>query len=142
MALKKPYEEEGNNKFSLYIKTKEFLVDKLKNDMIYTSTHQLGEIFHVLSFRGSKLPLIFTRDYIKNLIKLDNVIIIHNEISHLKDAIKYSSESGIHVWDFLCILPLLDYVETIYSCDHHFFSEYFQHFNIIIENPIDFWLKF
>ena len=57
----------------------------------------------------------------------------------IENAIKLSAESGIHAWDFACILPLYKDVTTLYSCDKHFKHHSIQSLGIPIENPVSKW---
>ena len=119
----------------------EFLKKKLASDQIYITTHQLTEIFHALSFRGAKLDRNFTRAYIENLMKLQNVIVVNTTSVHFKKAMVLSCISGVHVWDFLCVIPVINHVETLFTCDSHFQNKIFETFKKPIQNPVDFWLE-
>jgi len=38
------------------------------------------------------------------------------------------------------MLPIINQIEIIYSCDKHLKSEYFQKMKVPIQNPLDIWL--
>ncbi|MHA1377645.1 MAG: hypothetical protein ACTSRG_04585 [Candidatus Helarchaeota archaeon] len=139
-ALKKPLEKKPNL-LKRYKQAKDFLMTRFKEDIIYISSHQLSEIFHVLSFRGNKLPIKFTINYIEKVMKLKNIKIINNNLIHFKKSMELSQESNIHIWDFLCVLPVIYQIEIIYTCDTHFKAEVFKNFKRSIQNPLDFWLS-
>jgi hypothetical protein len=39
---------------------------------------------------------------------------------HLKDALEESAKTGIHIWNYLCFLPVKDYIDVVFSCYIHF----------------------
>ena len=39
---------------------------------------------------------------------------------HVMESVRASRETGIHVWDFLCFVPVKNYVSAVYSLDAHF----------------------
>jgi hypothetical protein len=86
------------------------------------------------------LPVQFTIEYIENLMKLENVTIVDTNALHFQNAMSLCRISGIHIWDFLCVLPVVEKIEQIYTCDSHFKNRVFTDFNKPIENPIAFWL--
>jgi predicted nucleic acid-binding protein len=140
-GLKKPEEndsEEMKNRFTI---AHNFLMERIKNDEIFISTHQIAEIFHVLSFRGKKLPIEFSSSFIEKLTQMSNISIIPITKNHIKQAFSLCNDSGIHIWDFLCIIPITNNIEIIYTCDKHMKSKIFQNFKIPIQNPIDIWLN-
>lgn len=140
-ALKKPRKNAPEDEKKRFILAHHFLTERITNDEIVLTTHQVAEIFHVLSFRGKKLPTTFTRSYIEHLLLLPNVSVIPISKSHLEKAMALSQDAGIHVWDFLCVVPLVKQIEIIYSCDKHMQSELFQTFKIPVQNPLNVWLN-
>ena len=50
-----------------------------------------------------------------------------------------SKDSNIHIWDFLCLLPISNDINVFYTTDSHFKHEIFTKFPIIFENPIEEW---
>ncbi|MFX0101260.1 MAG: hypothetical protein ACFFCS_16930 [Candidatus Hodarchaeota archaeon] len=140
-ALKKPKDGSSNAIIERYTKAKTFLLERITNDEIFLSLHQLHELFHILSFRGNKLPPDFTKKYLENLTKMETVTIVNNSLTHFKKAMERSILSGIHIWDFLCVIPLVNSIEIIYSCDKHFDSDEFKSFKKPIMNPIGTWFN-
>ena len=59
---------------------------------------------------------------------------------HVIEAIQLSMKSGIHIWDYICVLPLYNHVEILYSCDEHFKHKSFKSLGPKIENPLDIWI--
>jgi len=41
--------------------------------------------------------------------------------------------------DYLCFLPIKDYVDTMFSCDFHF-QKIGEKYKVKVINPLDFWL--
>ena len=140
-GLKKPDKSDPENIINRFTIANNFIVERIKNDQIFITTHQICEIFHVLSFRGKKLPIEFTISYIEHLLSLSNISTITIATSHLKRAFLLSKTSGIHIWDYLCIIPLIHNLDIIYTCDKHFNTESFQKLKIPIQNPLNFWLE-
>lgn len=140
-AIKKPKDNVDSVAKNRYLLASSFLKERFKKDHIYISNHQIAEMFHVFSFRGSRIPIVTTRTYLENLGNMENITVIEVDALHIKNAMKLSQESGVHIWDFLCILPVLDHVEIIYTCDSHFQSRTFEDFGKPIENPLGDWLQ-
>jgi len=63
------------------------------------------------------------------------------ELDHIKLAIKLSKESGIHIWDFLCVIPILDHISIAYTVDIHFTHEIFQKLGLKVRNPLGKWIS-
>lgn len=121
-------------------RSNDFLNKHLAESDILMTFYQLGEIYHVLGFKGNRLPIEFVNEYCSQLLNgeymhwypIDNNIII--------ESMKLSCQSGIHIWDYLCVLPLYKDVEVVYTCDKHFKHESFQSLGPPIENPLDEWI--
>ncbi|TFF63830.1 MAG: hypothetical protein EU521_00090 [Promethearchaeota archaeon] len=131
---------EYNKAVKLHERSSKFLRQQINENEIYMTNHQLCEIFHALAFRGMKLPKDFVSKYCNQLLTSE-FIHWHQVLElHIKQAIGYSEKSGIHVWDYICVLPLCNDVEIIYSCDDHFKHETFKSLGPKIENPIGEWI--
>lgn len=113
--------------------------DAITNHVIFLTCHQVGEIFHALAFRGRKLSRAYAREFCFKLLSAEFTQVRVNTPDHLAVALQYSRDSGVHVWDFLCLLPLLPEVDVIYSCDAHFKHALIQSFGPPIRNPLEFW---
>lgn len=146
-AQKTPVKEKFKSKLEYeiflraHMEAKKFLKKVLSEETIYMSLHQVVEIFHVLGFRGFKLPVNFVIEYVNALILSERVVKIPITASHIQEALKLSRESGIHIWDFLCITPIKEYIDRIYTVDRHFLHKTFQKLGIKIENPLKIWVK-
>jgi len=57
---------------------------------------------------------------IEKLLRSSKTVIVDVERKHYKEALELSSLSGIHVWDYLCILPLKEIIDIDYTNDQHF----------------------
>ena len=119
---------------------KQLIKKALSEDVIYMSMHQISEIFHVLAFRGTKLPLKLAKDYVRNLIDAKEIIKVDVSWEDLLESIQLSSTTGIHIWDFLCFVPLKKHIQAIYTADKHFTHKIFQRYNIEIINPLNHWM--
>ncbi len=131
---------EFDKAFTFHEQASEFLRQKIKESAIYMTNHQLCEIFHALAFRGMKLPRDFVSKYCNQLLTSQFMHWYQVLESHIKQAIVCSVKSGIHIWDYVCVLPLYKDVEIIYSCDEHFKHETFQSLGPKVENPLKEWI--
>ena len=144
-AQKKPLksnfatENEYKEAIRIHESSSEFLADQIEINQIAITYHQISEIYHAFAFRGQKIPVKFTEEYCLNLMEAEFCKLYLLRKEHFRDAISKSVKSGIHIWDYLCILPLLSDIEIIYSCDKHFQSNDFKKFLPKIENPIGKW---
>ncbi len=121
--------------------SKNFLTQKIQTEDIGMTNHQLGEIFHALAYRGDKLNLDFSKKFCLQLLNSESIhwYLVTNE--DLIECINLSGDSGIHIWDYLCVLPLLRDILEIYTCDIHFQNESFQKFGKPIKNPLNQWME-
>ncbi|MHA1911949.1 MAG: hypothetical protein ACTSYA_09660 [Candidatus Kariarchaeaceae archaeon] len=109
------------------------------NTLIHLSMHQIAEIYHTLAFRRPKMPLHEAKNKI-NAIMNSNAFKIHPvTIKDLSNSLDQSKESKIHVWDFLCFIPIEPYISKFYSVDSHFRHKKFEKHNIDIINPLEKW---
>lgn len=112
----------------------------LPNDtLIYLTLHQIGELFHAFAFRGLRTPINQTRQFIHDLMNSKSARVLPISDKDLREAIDLSAKSNIHLWDYLCVIPLKSYISTIYTTDIHFRDESFRQFDIPIENPLSSW---
>ncbi|MHA1437412.1 MAG: type II toxin-antitoxin system VapC family toxin [Promethearchaeota archaeon] len=133
---------EFNEVKEFHIKSKEFLKKQIGENEILITNHQLAEIYHVLGFRGLKLPLEAVLQYCTQLISSKFVRRYSISSEHLIESIKLSRQSGIHVWDYLCVIPLRGDADVLYSCDVHFKDPTFQSLGPKIINPLNKWFKY
>ncbi len=94
----------------------------------------------MLSFRGSKLPLEVSLQIVNEILENDKIVKVPILQSHIKKAIEESAKSGIHVWDYLCFLPVAELVSVVYTSDYHF-KQIGDKFNVKIVNPAELWLE-
>jgi len=145
LSVKKPLRDKFSSKegydkaIEIHDKARMLVKNALSNDTIYMSAHQIAEIFHVLAYRGTKLPLQFAKKYIKSLIDAKEIVKIEVTWTDFLESIRLSSMSGIHIWDFLCLIPIKKYIEVMYTLDKHFTHEVFKKFGIKIINPFGSW---
>ncbi len=146
LAKKKPVrnkfssEEDFQRFMEVHRKALRFFQSVVPELRIYMSLHQVAEIFHVLAFRGSRIPVSEAEDIVRAIMLDGDVIKVPVSEDHLVKAISESSETGIHLWDFLCFLPVSEYVDVVYSADEHFLKICERH-GIRLSNPLGIWLK-
>lgn len=145
-AQKKPKKEKFqkisayNNFLGLHNDAKVFLEQKLQTEDIAITYHQLGEIYHSLAFRGNKLKREFCLNYCNQLIEAEFVNLYPITSDQVKQCIRISCDTGIHVWDYMCIIPIIHTITEIFSCDTHFQHDSFKEFGKTISNPLNAWM--
>jgi len=129
-----------NRALQLHKLSNDFIIEKISQSEISMTYHQLSEIYHVLGFRGMRLPKEFVYTYCFQLLR-SKFIHWHNITpEHIKQAINLSNKSRIHIWDYLCVLPLYEEVDTLFTCDEHFKHSTFQSLGPPIKNPLIEWM--
>lgn len=116
-----------------------FLKLKLSTAEILMTNFQLSELFHALGFRGAKLPLHYVQEYCTELLRGEYMHWYNVKNEDVKRAIELSTQSKIHIWDYLCVLPLYKDADVLYSCDEHFENDTFKSLGVLIDNPINEW---
>jgi len=122
--------------------SKTFITQKIETEEIAMTHHQLGEIFHSLAYRGEKSSLKFSQKYCFQLLDSQFIHWYPITLEDLKKCINLSAESGIHIWDYLCVTPLIKEIFEIYTCDTHFQHDSFRLFGKPIKNPLNQWMVF
>ncbi len=144
-AKKRPVRDKfpSEGEFKAAMKIHETAVSFFRDDFpslkVYMSYHQLAEIFHVLAFRGTKLPLKEALSVINGIIEDPSIVKVPVTMEALMKAIKESAETGIHVWDFLCFLPVSNMIEVVYSADPHF-KVIGERYGVKVINPLGQWI--
>lgn len=145
-ALKIPEKSNFNNQLDYEKaiqrnqKASDFLKINLNNVRILMTTFQLCELFHVLAYRGTRLPLPFVQEFCFQLLSGEYMRWYDVNSEDLKRAIELSVHNKIHIWDYLCVLPLYQDADVLYSCDEHFKNDSFKLLGPSIENPIQDWM--
>lgn len=133
-----PSQREYEEALRAHEHAREFLLEEHAKARIYMSAHQLAEIYHALAFRGFRVPLTEARAFIEGVATDPNIYIVPVTPEHYRSAVDESARTDIHVWDYLCLLPVLDYVETVYSTDPHF-QVLCRDYGLKLVNPIGYW---
>ncbi len=145
-AFKKPLrkkfssDREYREALEIHDRAIKFLHRALLDHTVYTTTHQLAEIFHALAFRGMKMNTKQALDIIEKIMKSSKVVVVEIKKKHYREALRLSSLSGIHVWDYLCIVPLKGLIDTVYTNDKHFLHPTIKSIVPRIENPVGKWI--
>ena len=146
LAKKKPVREKFKSRsdyeraLKIHEGCRSFFEKDFENLRIYMTLHQVAEIFHVLAFRGHRISLNEAFAIVDSIMKDDSIVKVPVLSEHVIESLIASKETGIHVWDFLCFVPLKNYVEIIYSLDRHFL-EIGKRYGIKVVNPAQEWLK-
>ncbi len=120
LALKSAYFTKGTPEYELGIIADELVDTTLGNDKILMSSQLVAEIYHVTTSRGIKIPKEDVQTTLNNLLRSNHVNYKEITTEVISEAIKLSIESGIHIWDFLVILPFRGKIDKIYTMDPHF----------------------
>lgn len=131
---------EYEKSLNIHKKSSKFLSEQIKKNQIYMTYHQISEIYHVLGYRGVKIPINLLISFCSELLSSKLIKFFSIDENHIKKAIELSVQSKIHVWDYLCVLPLIEETEILYSCDKHFTDPTFQNLGPKIVNPINEWI--
>lgn len=123
----------------MHRKAREFFINIFPELKVYMSIHQLAEIYHVLAFRGTRVPRNLVENIVKSIIEDNNIVKVPVTLRHIEIAVKESVENNIHIWDYLCFIPIKDFIDIIYTCDKHFIK-IGEKYKVRIVNPLDNWI--
>ncbi|MBS7247335.1 MAG: hypothetical protein QXN15_10880 [Candidatus Jordarchaeales archaeon] len=146
IAKKRPAMEKFRSKedyeraFRLHESCKRFFEEEFEKLRTYMALHQVAEIFHVLAFRGYRVPLDEALRIVVGIMEDDGIVKIPTSLGHVKESVEACKETGIHVWDFLCFIPVKNYVNVVYSLDKHFLT-IGKKYNVKVVNPAEEWLE-
>ncbi len=73
-------------------------------------------------------------------MRSSRTVIVEVKKRHYREALRLSSISGIHIWDYLCIIPLKDMVDVAYTNDKHLLHPTIRSLVPSIENPVGKWI--
>jgi len=124
---------------NMHRKAREFFINIFPELKVYMSIHQLAEIYHVLAFRGTRVPRNLVENIVKSIIEDNNIVKVPVTLRHIEIAVKESVENNIHIWDYLCFIPIKDFIDIIYTCDKHFIK-IGEKYKVRIVNPLDNWI--
>ncbi|UNQ73567.1 PIN domain-containing protein [Infirmifilum sp. NZ] len=146
LAKKKPSAEKFKSRgefekfLMMHEKAKHFFREEVPDFKVYMSLHQLAEIYHVLAYRGIRIPPNEALELVHALLEDPNVVKVPTTAEHLREAVEMSTKTGIHLWDFLCFLPVRPFVEKVYSADKHFLT-IGKLYGVEVINPIAEWTE-
>ncbi len=132
-------EEEFNLALEIHERVVEFFRDVFPSLHIYISHHQLIEIFHVMAFRGLRVPLHEALAIVERIMEDESIVKVPITADVIREALKESSETRIHVWDFLCFLPVRGFVDIAYSSDP-LFRVIGERYGVEVANPVGRWI--
>ena len=100
---------------------------------ILITTHQLVEIYYALTFKG--------RINRKDVLNIIEKISRSSRTLVIEVNLKLSSLSGIHLWDYLCVIPLKGLIDIAYTNDKHFLDKTSKNLVPKVENPVGKWIS-
>ena len=132
-------ETDYQNHLQLHKKADLFIRNIIPKNHIGMTYHQIMEIYHSLGFTGNQIDRSFCLEYIQKLLDAKFMKWYNVAREDIKKALILSKEAKIHIWDYICILPMIHELNIIYTCDKHFQHSTFKQFKIPIDNPIGNW---
>lgn len=139
LAWKYPFMPSSDPAFRLAGRAHEFLRGKTSSqNRILISSQLAAEIYHVLTKRGRRLAPDQAAALLNELLGRKLVIYRHITQRVFERAMETSSKSGIHIWDYLVVLPFEGEVEVIYTMDPHMRDATFRQIGRV-ENPLGIW---
>ena len=120
MALKFPFLPLSHPDYALAQQAQEFVAKRIEDDDILLSAQVAAEVHHVLTQRGHKVPDELAGELLSDLLACPEVHYAAPDFPTFLSALKLSSKTGIHIWDFLTVLPFEGRVETIHTMDPYF----------------------
>ncbi len=132
-------EEEFNLAMEVHERAVKFFKEVFPSLDVYISHHQLMEIFHVMAFRGLRVPLREALAIVERIMEDESIVKVPITADVVREALKESSETRIHVWDFLCFLPVRRFVDIAYSSDPHF-RIIGERYGVEVVNPVGRWM--
>ena len=139
LGLKAPFLEKNDPHMRLATQAASFLKKTLnRNTDLLFSSQLIAEIYHVLTQRGKKMPPNQAKLLIGDLLERGGTLYRPISQATFLNAMGASAASGIHLWDYLVVLPFEDMLDRIYTMDPHFRHASFQTL-CPIENPLGIW---
>jgi len=120
LAFKRVLYRSDHPSLLLAEKADEFLRKALLDSIVLLSGQLVAEIYHVLTARGTKMPRGKASKLIDDLLTSENTEFRTTDLRIVKQALKLSTQTGFHIWDFLLVLPFKGEVDKIYTMDPHF----------------------
>ncbi|MEW6686816.1 MAG: hypothetical protein AB1393_11520 [Candidatus Edwardsbacteria bacterium] len=138
LALKHPFLTPLDPEYELSVRASGFVRKIVENHSLLVSSQLGAEIYHVLTMRGKRLPKEKAKELMEDLLSQN--FVSYREITKriLQKAIKLSTATGIHIWDFLVVVPFEGEAQKIYTMDPHFLNKEFSRL-AEVENPIGVW---
>lgn len=133
-AFVKPREEEFAEVHAMAKDAMEELLTD-RGIRIAMSAYQTGEVIEVLRRSGVDLE---TREGLVKDFSTGKFFVKDLTFDTVRSALSDSTESGIHVYDYLVAYPLKGVVERMYSADDHFQHKHFRYAEVV--NPIAPWI--
>ncbi|MBN2154379.1 MAG: hypothetical protein JW839_23185 [Candidatus Lokiarchaeota archaeon] len=138
-ASKYPAKELYEQDRRKHLRAQSFFKRFTRDSQFFFTTHQVCEIYHALRFRGTRLDPAFVQKYIDALVSAKSNRVIETTRDDVKRCIDLSIAANIHVWDFLCVIPILNKIDVIYTSDKHFTHQAMRDLGVAIKNPIGTW---
>jgi len=113
--------------------------DAIEHELVLFTPQLVAEIHHVATSRLRPRSLgTVVRDYLHAILARRHTRFRPATRSHVDEALSLSAESGVHVWDYLVVLPWRGRIDRVITMDPHYRHA---HFGTLarIENPLGLW---
>ena len=122
----------------IHEKCRKLVLELLEDESvrILVSTYQAAEVLDVLRKVGADEEL---RQQVFDMFALDRFLRRPVSWENLQCAFEQSLRSGIHIYDYLVVIPFAGDVDRIYSADQHFDHRDFRDVAPVI-NPTEEWI--
>lgn len=139
LALKSPFLQASDPEFQLAGQAQAFVSHCLQSrHQLLLSSQLLAEVFHVMTQRGRRVRA-------EQAARLVGDLLLHRPSSYrsttkrtFRKSLDLSSHSGVHIWDYLVVLPFEGHIDHIYTMDPHFQDPSFTRL-AAVSNPLAVW---
>lgn len=77
---------------------------------------------------------------VEKIMRSSRTVVVEVKKKHCREALRLSSLSRIHIWDYLCIIPLRELIDVAYTNDKHFLYPTIKGLVPEAENPVGKWI--
>jgi hypothetical protein len=139
LALRAPVYLPGSHLGELGGRAADIVRSALREDVVLFSPQLVAEVHHVATSRvRPRLVGVAIGKYLQQVLGRRNARFRTLSRPLLEEALSRTAESGIHVWDYLVVLPWKGRVDRILTMDPHYRHAHFTAL-AAVENPLGIW---
>jgi hypothetical protein len=139
LALRAPLYPAGSGLAELAGRAAALVTTALTAEVVLFTPQLVGEIHHVTTARvRPRMESALVARYLRQVLGRRNVRFRDGGRPRTLAALERSAASGIHVWDYLVVLPWERAIDRIVTMDPHYRHP---HFTTLarVENPLGLW---